>query len=481
MTDIGENRNFDLNIEKVLEGWENCHAVRELIANALDEQMLTQTRDVQIYRDPDGAWHVRDFGRGLKYEHLTQNENQEKLKNPSKVIGKFGVGLKDALATFNRRGVEVCIRSRFGHITLGQIPKSGFTDVVTLHAVVHPAQDESLIGTDVVLREASDGDIGDAKNFFLKFSNEPILDETPYGQILKRDPGRNARIYVTGMLVAEEENFAFSFNITSLTATMRKALNRERTNVGRSAYSERVKQMLLASKSAVVADTLVEDLMRIETGTNRDEVKWTDVAVHASQTLSASKGVVFVTAAELISQKDAIDHAQADGLRIVTVSDNIKNSIHGTNDTQGNTVRDLSVYQSEWEQSFQFEFVTSDKLSQPERNVFDQWRTVASFVGGLPNEVRDVRISVTMRPDFLTTNEAEGLWDPASSSIVIKRSQLKTLPAFAGTLLHEIAHARSGYGDVTRDFETELTRMLGVVAALQFAPRKGALSKWLNT
>ena len=31
-------------------------------------------------------------GRGLKYEHLTQNENQEKLKNPTKVIGKFGVG-----------------------------------------------------------------------------------------------------------------------------------------------------------------------------------------------------------------------------------------------------------------------------------------------------------------------------------------------------------------------------------------------------
>lgn len=478
MTDIREDRNFDLNIEKVLEGWETCHAVRELIANALDEQMLTQTQDVQIYRDPVGTWHIRDFGRGLKYEHLTQNENQEKLKNPSKVIGKFGVGLKDALATFNRRGVEVCTRSRFGDITLGQIPKSGFADVVTLHAVVHPAQDESLIGTDVILRGISDGDIADAKKFFLKFSNEPILDETPYGQILKRDPGRNARIYVTGMLVAEEENFAFSFNITSLTATMRKALNRERTNVGRSAYSERVKQMLLASKSAVVADTLVEDLVKIETGTNRDEVKWTDVAVHASQTLSASKEVVFVTAAELISQKDAIDHAQADGLRIVTVSDNVKNSLHGTNDIQGNAVRDLPVYRSEWEQSFQFKFVTSDKLTQAERNVFDQWKTVANFVGGLPNRVREVKISETMRPDFLTTNEAEGLWDPTSSSIVIKRTQLKTLSAFAGTLLHEIAHARSGYSDVTRDFETELTRMLGIIAALQFAPRKGTLSKW---
>lgn len=480
MTNTTENRNFDLNIEKVLEGWEICHAVRELIANALDEQMLTQTNDVQIYRDPDGTWHIRDFGRGLKYEHLTQNENQEKLKNPSKVIGKFGVGLKDALATFNRRGVEVCIRSRFGDITLGQIPKAGFSDVVTLHAIVHPVQDESLVGTDVALRGTSDGDVADAKNFFLKFSSESAQDETAYGQILKKDPTRNARIYVTGMLVAEEENFAFSYNITSLTATMRKALNRERTNVGRSAYSERVKQMLLASKASTVADTLVEDLVKIERGTNRDEVKWTDVAVHACQTLNASKKVVFVTAAELVLHKDAIDHAQSDGLRVVTVPDNIKNSLDGIRDVEGNAVRDLSVYRAEWEQSFQFKFVTSDNLSESERNVFDQWKAVAGFVGGLPSRVREIRISETMRPDFLTTGEAEGLWDPTSASIVIKRTQLKTLSAFAGTLLHEIAHAGSGFGDVTRDFESELTRMLGVLAAAQFTPRKGVLSKWFN-
>jgi len=301
MIDNPESRNFDLNIEKVLEGWDTCHAVREVIANALDEQALTQTAEVQISRGPDGAWHIRDFGRGLRYEHLTQNENEEKLKNPGTVIGKFGVGLKDALATFNRHNVTIRICSRWGEITLGQIPKSGFTDVITLHAVVHPAQDSAMLGTDVILRGVSDEDIARAKSFFLKFSDEPVLDDTPYGQILQRNPARNARIYVTGMLVAEEENFAFSFNITSLTAAMRKALNRERTNVGRTAYSERVKQMLLASKSMAVANTLVNELIKIESGTNRDEVKWTDVAVHASQTLNASSEVIFVTANDLIS------------------------------------------------------------------------------------------------------------------------------------------------------------------------------------
>src|SRR6266852_9461847 len=67
-----EVRHFDLNIEKVLEHWTVAHALREVIANALDEQALTQTAAPLIMKDDEGRWHVQDFGRGLKYEHLTQ-------------------------------------------------------------------------------------------------------------------------------------------------------------------------------------------------------------------------------------------------------------------------------------------------------------------------------------------------------------------------------------------------------------------------
>src|SRR5437868_7021442 len=62
-----ETRHFDLNIEKILEGWETCHAIRELIANALDEQALTGTKDIEIGQNRDGFWFIRDFGRGLRY------------------------------------------------------------------------------------------------------------------------------------------------------------------------------------------------------------------------------------------------------------------------------------------------------------------------------------------------------------------------------------------------------------------------------
>jgi hypothetical protein len=70
-----------------------------------------------------------------------------------------------------------------------------------------------------------------------------------------------------------------------------------------------------------------------------------------------------------------------------------------------------------------------------------------------------------MRQDVFSGADALGLWDPESASIVIRRDPLTNLRDFAGTLLHEIAHARTGYPDVTREFEDALTTFLGSTAA----------------
>jgi histidine kinase/DNA gyrase B/HSP90-like ATPase len=226
-------RYFDLNIEKILEGWEPRHAIRELIANAMDEQALSGTTEIEVLPQGPGHWHIRDFGRGLRYDHLTQNENAEKLAQSGKVIGKFGVGLKDALATLNRHGIKIQVRSRYGDISIISAPKHGFQDVVTLHATIEEAEDPSFVGTDIRLIGVPDEEVRAAQTFFLRFMGDKTVAETAYGQILQRSVGSKARVYVTGLLVAEEEGFAFSYNITSLTAAMKRALNRERTWVAR--------------------------------------------------------------------------------------------------------------------------------------------------------------------------------------------------------------------------------------------------------
>ena len=83
------------------------------------------------------------------------------------------------------------------------------------------------------------------------------------------------------------------------------------------------------------------------------------------------------------------------------------------------------------------------------------------LVGGLPAVVREVRVFETMRPDFGTGGECQGLWEPDKKRIIVKRSELASLTSFAGTLLHEITHASSGYPDVSRESESALTEVTG--------------------
>ncbi len=269
-------RMFDLNIERVLEHWTLAHAIREIIANALDEQALTDTREPAIYRDNQERWHIRDWGRGLNYQHLTQNENKEKLRNPRKVIGKFGVGLKDALATFHRHEVEVTLVSIGSEITLIQANKHGFADISTLHASIDDSASGIDSGTDVILAGVSDEDIETAKSYFLCYSQDRVLEETSVGTVLQRTDN-GARIYVNGLRVAEEPDFLFSYNITSTSAALRKALNRERTNVGRTAYTDLIKNILRACQSPEVADLLTRDLAAFQSGTMRAFPNWWSV------------------------------------------------------------------------------------------------------------------------------------------------------------------------------------------------------------
>lgn len=450
-------KKFDLNIEKVLENWETYHAVREVIANALDEQLLTKTKDIEIFQDKQRLWHIRDLGRGLKYEHLTQKENEEKLRHPN-LIGKFGVGLKDALATFDRRGVKIHIKSKFGDITLDKSEKHDFEDMVTLHACISDPSDPHLIGTDFILQACSPADIDKAKALFLRFSGESVLEKTQFGEVLSKN-SPFSRIYINGVRVAEEENFLFSYNITSLTAAIKKALNRERTNVGRTAYSERVKSILLSCEDKVVAQALVDDLRHFETGTLHDELKWNDVSVHATKILNAVSKVVFMTPAELMQASKYVDEAKKAGYQIVTIPENVRDKISGQTDLSGNPIQDLSQFKQTWNESFEFKFVSPNKLTPSERAVYDATPKIVALIGGLPSNVKEVKISETMRMETYAFVEAAGLWDPPN--IIIKRTQLRSLEEYAGTLLHEIAHARSGAPDISSEFEQSLTELLG--------------------
>lgn len=455
---------FDLNIEKILENWEVFHAIREIIANALDEQLLTNTKDIAIFKDEDGHWHIRDYGRGLKYEHLTQKEDDEKIKHPH-VIGKFGIGLKDALATFHRKKVDVFIKSRYGDITLGKEKKYGFEDLRTLHAFIHSPSDPNFVGTEFILKNVSDEDIQKAKDLFLRFSGEDVIEETVFGDVLNKKNTKVARIYINGVKVAEEENFLFSYNITSITAKIKQALNRERSNVGRSAYSDRVRSILLSCEGKKIAEALVNDLKNYSTGELHDELKWIDVQEHAVRILNALERVLFLTPEELMTAQHMVDEAREGGYKIITIPENLKERIVGLKDIKGNIIRDLDQFYAEYAKSFKFKFVAPDELTLSEKEIYGKTERIFLLIGGKPKIVKEVKISETMRKEFSAFIEAEGLWDRTTRCIIIKRNQLVSLEKYASTLLHETAHAISGATDIDRSFENELTRLIGIIAS----------------
>jgi hypothetical protein len=451
-----------LNIERVLEHWEVHHALRELIANALDEQVLSGGRDIEIFKDTAERWHIRDFGRGLRIEHFTLNEDDEKLNAAGAVIGKFGVGLKDALATLDRHRVGIEIRSPAGTFRVRHATKHGFDTITTLH-VEHDPRQTVLDGTDIVLTGVSEGDVRRAKGLFLRFASQPVLETTVYGDVL--EPGRETpRVYITGVLAAEEEHFLFSYNIKDLTPAMRKRLNRERLNVGRTTYADRVKTILRHCTSDAVLGPMADEVLDRRDRRVCDEVQWAEVAQVAMHALNRTHDVVFVTEDELHEQPHLIDSARNDGLEVVAVSSADQLRLEEDMRRGGDEVRTLSVYTQEYNESFEYRFISADQLSDAEARVYALTPRVFAALGR--DEHPPVRISETMRADLDAT---VGCWDYARREIVIHRSQLQSPQTYVGTLLHEAAHALTGTVDATRSFENVLTDYLGVFGAAAVA------------
>ena len=150
--------------------------------------------------------------------------------------------------------------------------------------------------------------------------------------------------------------------------------------------------------------------------------------------------------------------------RIYFNSNDIHQGEYLVKDIEGNTMRDISQYRSEYIESFVFDFVPEDELTTLEKEVFSHKEKILNLIGGKPKVVKEIKISETLRVGSSVCGVA-GVWDSSDQQIVIKRSELSDLRSFAGTLLHEIAHAKSGRPDIDQDFELELSNFLGQIVA----------------
>jgi len=461
---------FDLNIEEMLENWEVHHALREVIANALDEQFLSDTEPIEIFEDDKGHWHVRDYGRGLEIADFTLSEDPEKLNASSGVIGSFGVGLKDALATFHRRGVGVEIRASRGTYRLDTAEKHNFDEIETLHIRYDDAP-TGIRGTEFILSGVSKEDVDLAKSLFIAFAGENVIETTPYGQIMRRHP-QGARVYIQGVLANEEPNFLFSYNITDLTPTMKKRLNRERFNVGRTIYAPRIRSILKEAESPAVHERLVEAVRNQSSGPTYDEMGWIEISQMALNLMPQQRKVVYFTEDEIESRPDVFSSVLSEGYEPVTITEQQKARLEqqegqkpvrsGGGESSGSEVRTVVKYVEAFRKSFEYQFVGPVSLDPEERAVYEKTREIEAVVGLDPEAAPEVRISENLP---FSRQRAGGTWDPSLRAVIIERGKLASLAEYASALLHELVRATAQVAYLTPEFERVLTRYLGQAAA----------------
>lgn len=120
---------------------------------------------------------------------------------------------------------------------------------------------------------------------------------------------------------------------------------------------------------------------------------------------------------------------------------------------------------NDYTSSFQYQFVDIHSLSASEQSIFRTKEYVIDFLRrhnystGIP-----VRISETIRVDDYGVT-SRGVYDPSEEAIIILRSVLKSKEEFLGVLTHEFAHYAKGHEDNTREFENDLTDIIGKLLA----------------
>ena len=212
------NNTLDLNIgRRCLDNWHSHHAVRELIANAIDEHTFSKIKKPIEIKSNQRTFEIIDFGRGLRQDHFIVQTNNTKMSNTN-YIGQFGIGLKDSLGVLCRDNISVTIFTK-EYKFKPEYKNKLETNRDTLHINVTKNTEKNInYGTKIVL-DIDKRSIEKAKNYFLDYSS--VKYDTLYKSykscdaILQYD--KKQIIYVNGMKTCETSDLYFSYNIKKTT------------------------------------------------------------------------------------------------------------------------------------------------------------------------------------------------------------------------------------------------------------------------
>jgi hypothetical protein len=426
---------FDLNIgQNYLSDWSVSFALREIVANAIDEKDEDKFKFNQL---DDGTVIIKDYGEGLKPEHFIFQENSKKNRNDK--IGKFGFGLKDAIGVLWSKDINVEIRSTGYKFTFEMKEKSKGCKIKTLHACIQKLEEDNFKGTEFTIYNCPGREYEGARDNFIRYKELKILSTTSKGQIIEKDTNSKAIIYLNGMKIAEDNRLKFSYNITSPSCKIKNGLNRERKYVSRSVYQTDLVSIIEKSEEEAVLEILVEQLRSSREGKNMSEITWKNVLVKTCNYVLRNKKTIFVSAEDKEENNEAYKLlVSSREFQILKVSNELLIDIKKYAGSLSVTKLFIEDFLVELQQT-----ISASDLSEKEKEVLDKVLKLLKSIDVLKSEhylLNDVRLS----------DKNLAYTDQEKSAVVIPRSCLVSVECCSRNLINALCSIRQG-GDQFKD------------------------------
>lgn len=397
---------FDLNIGKnYLSDWKISLALREIIANALDED------ENAIVAIKNEVIVIKDKGKGLKPEHFIYQETEKRDRDDKN--GKFGVGLKDAIGVLSSRGIKVDIKSKGYRYNFEMKAKNKGSGYETLHATIKEIKEDSLEGTEFRIFNCSKSAVEEAS------------------------------IYLNGMKISEDSNLRFSYNITNPSSTIKKGINRERQYVSRTVYQKDISKILENVDDETVLNKLVEQMERSYEDKNYAEIKWKGIAIKTSKYILKNENVIFISNEDIDKRNDLYKEVVLDkNIRTIKVSPKIKETLK-------------SIY-SEKDKVFLEDFEFELKETVPINDLDVNEKMVLEEVVKLLKGIDGLRGELYLLDNVIISKENIAYKNTKENSIVIPREALSTITSCSSSIIDAIASVRHASAQFKNNFIGEI-------------------------
>ncbi len=417
---------------KYVPTWKVEHALRELVANALDV-------DKSVSVTWDGLARIEDHAEGIKPEFWVIGEGN------GGEIGQFHEGMKLAALVLAREARMVEVET-VGYTVSASIE---FSETYGARVLVLTFEPNSRTCGTLVSVECTEGELENARSLFRHFSPPPVLS----GNILDR-PGA---LYITGVYVQQINSmWGYDFYEKSMANRDRSVLNMTMVNFAVSQALqeldnvEMLKQLL---KRGLVHDGTLETIVYFQP----------EKETHKAWRRAFSEA--FGKNACLTSGDAADGFARQHGYQVVELTWSLMSALRAVG-----VPTSLDVKKKAANSRFLW---PATPLTETEQRIFEKAKAIAKKL--VPDTEVGQTFVVEAFPDIdAAACVCEGLW--RKTNVYIRRSVLavdpnldpaeaekRALAKATGVLVHERLHGK-GFADGTIEFEYEMTMRLGALA-----------------